>query len=85
MLLSFGVIAHLLRIKRFEVVGKLAILLGFLGYSTAGMVLLFDLGKPFSILASRRLLAAALFVVGNYDVRSAVPDGLDGRNCCQLY
>ncbi|GAB4493719.1 MAG: hypothetical protein Fur0016_30010 [Anaerolineales bacterium] len=28
-------------------VGKLAILLGFLGYSTAGMVLLFDLGKPF--------------------------------------
>lgn len=43
----FGVIVHLLRIKRFEVVGKLAILLGFLGYSTAGMVLLFDLGKPF--------------------------------------
>lgn len=43
----FGVIVHLLRIKRFEVVGKLAILLGFLGYSTAGMVLLFDLGQPF--------------------------------------
>lgn len=43
----FGVIVHLLRIQRFEVVGKLAILLGFLGYSTAGMVLLFDLGKPF--------------------------------------
>lgn len=43
----FGVIVHLLRIKRFEVVGRLAILLGFLGYSTAGMVLLFDLGKPF--------------------------------------
>ncbi len=43
----FGVIVHLLRIKRFEVVGKLAILLGFLGYSAAGMVLLFDLGQPF--------------------------------------
>ncbi|MCG2783545.1 MAG: polysulfide reductase NrfD [Anaerolineae bacterium] len=43
----FGVLVHLLRIKRFEVVGKLAILLGFLGYSTAGMILLFDLGKPF--------------------------------------
>ncbi|MCX7756152.1 MAG: polysulfide reductase NrfD [Anaerolineales bacterium] len=43
----FGVIVHLLGLKRFEVVGKLAILLGFLGYSTAGMVLLFDLGQPF--------------------------------------
>lgn len=43
----FGVIVHLLKIKRFEAVGKLAILLGFLGYSTAGMALLFDLGKPF--------------------------------------
>jgi menaquinone reductase, integral membrane subunit len=42
----FGVIVHLLKIKRFEAVGKLAILLGFLGYSTAGMVLLFDLGRP---------------------------------------
>lgn len=43
----FGVIVYLLRIKRFEVIGKLAVLLGFLGYSTAGMVLLFDLGQPF--------------------------------------
>lgn len=43
----FGVIVHLLKLKRFEAVGKLAILLGFLGYSTAGMVLLFDLGRPF--------------------------------------
>lgn len=43
----FGVLVHLLKIKRFEIVGKLAILLGFLGYSTAGMILLFDLGKPF--------------------------------------
>lgn len=42
----FGVIVHLLGLKRYEVVGKLAILLGFLGYSTAGMVLLFDLGRP---------------------------------------
>lgn len=42
----FGVIVHLLGLKRYEVVGKLAILLGFLGYSTAGMVLLFDLGQP---------------------------------------
>ncbi|GAB1469856.1 polysulfide reductase NrfD [Chloroflexota bacterium] len=42
----FGVIVYLLRLKRFEVVGKLAVLLGFLGYSTAGMVLLFDIGQP---------------------------------------
>ncbi len=42
----FGVIVYLLRVKRFETVGKLAVLLGFLGYSTAGMVLLFDLGQP---------------------------------------
>jgi len=42
----FGVIVYLLRLKRFEVIGKLAVLLGFLGYSTAGMVLLFDLGQP---------------------------------------
>ena len=42
----FGVIVFLLRNKRFETIGKLAILLGFLGYSAAGMVLLFDLGQP---------------------------------------
>ncbi len=42
----FGVIVYLLRIKRFEVIGKLAVLLGFLGYSTAGLVLLMDLGQP---------------------------------------
>ncbi|MBE7535636.1 MAG: polysulfide reductase NrfD [Anaerolineales bacterium] len=42
----FGVIVYLLRLKRFETIGKLAVLLGFLGYSTAGMVLLFDLGQP---------------------------------------
>lgn len=43
----FGVIVYILRIKRFEVIGRLAVLLGFLGYSTAGMVLLFDIGRPF--------------------------------------
>lgn len=42
----FGVIVYLFRLKRFERVGRLAVLLGFLGYSTAGMVLLFDLGQP---------------------------------------
>jgi Ni/Fe-hydrogenase subunit HybB-like protein len=42
----FGVIVYLLRIERFAVVGKLAILLGFLGYSSAGLILLFDLGQP---------------------------------------
>jgi len=42
----FGVIVYPLRVKRFEAMGKLAVLLGFLGYSTAGMVLLFDLGQP---------------------------------------
>lgn len=42
----FGVIVYLLRIERFKRIGMLAVLLGFLGYSTAGMVLLFDLGQP---------------------------------------
>ncbi len=42
----FGVIVYLLRLKRFETVGKLSVLLGFLGYSTAGLVLLMDLGQP---------------------------------------
>lgn len=42
----FGVIVYLLKIERFEVVGRLAVLLGFLGYSAAGMILLFDLGQP---------------------------------------
>lgn len=42
----FGVIVYLLKLKRFEVIGKLAVLLGFLAYSTAGLVLLFDLGQP---------------------------------------
>lgn len=42
----FGVIVFLLRVKRFEIVGKLAVLLGFLGYSSAGLILLFDLGQP---------------------------------------
>jgi molybdopterin-containing oxidoreductase family membrane subunit len=43
---AFGVIVYLLRLKRFEIIGKLAVLLGFLGYSTAGLVLLMDLGQP---------------------------------------
>ncbi len=42
----FGVIVYLLRSKRFEVIGRLAVLLGFLGYSAAGIVLFFDLGQP---------------------------------------
>ncbi|MFN2144814.1 MAG: NrfD/PsrC family molybdoenzyme membrane anchor subunit, partial [Anaerolineales bacterium] len=42
----FGVVVYLLRLKRFEIVGRLAVLLGFLGYSTAGLVLLIDLGQP---------------------------------------
>ena len=42
----FGVIVYLLKIERFKRIGMLAVLLGFLGYSTAGMVLLFDLGQP---------------------------------------
>ncbi|RJP49487.1 MAG: hypothetical protein C4583_12515 [Anaerolineaceae bacterium] len=43
---TFGVIVYLLRIKRMEIIGKLSVLLGFLGYSAAGMILLFDLGQP---------------------------------------
>ncbi|MFZ5911511.1 MAG: NrfD/PsrC family molybdoenzyme membrane anchor subunit [Chloroflexota bacterium] len=46
---TFGVIVYLLRIKRMEVVGKLAVLLGFLGYSAAGLVIFFDLGQPLRI------------------------------------
>ena len=42
----FGVIVYLLKLERFKRIGMLAVLLGFLGYSTAGMVLLFDLGQP---------------------------------------
>ena len=43
----FGVIVYLLRLKRFEIIGKLAVLIGFIGYSTAAMVIWFDLGQPF--------------------------------------
>jgi Ni/Fe-hydrogenase subunit HybB-like protein len=43
---TFGVLVYLFKIKRMEIVGKLSVILGFLGYSTAGMVLLFDLGQP---------------------------------------
>jgi len=42
----FGVIVYILKIKRFEAIGRLAVLLGFLGYSAAGMILLMDLGQP---------------------------------------
>ena len=43
---TFGVLVYLFKMKRMEIVGKLSVILGFLGYSTAGMVLLFDLGQP---------------------------------------
>jgi len=43
---TMGVIVYLFKIKRFEHIGRLAVLLGFLGYTTASMVLLFDLGTP---------------------------------------
>ncbi len=42
----FGVIVYLMKLKRFEIVAKLAVLLGFLGYTAAGMVIWFDLGQP---------------------------------------
>jgi Ni/Fe-hydrogenase subunit HybB-like protein len=41
------VIVYLLRLKRFEIIGKLAVLIGFIGYSSAAMVIWFDLGQPF--------------------------------------
>ena len=41
-----GIIVYILKIERYENVGKLAVLLGFLGYTTAGLVLLFDIGQP---------------------------------------
>jgi Ni/Fe-hydrogenase subunit HybB-like protein len=44
---TMGVIVYLLKLKQFENIGRLAVLIGFLGYSTAGLVLLFDLGQPF--------------------------------------
>jgi len=44
---AMGVIVYILRIKRFENIGKLAVITGFLGYTTAGMILLLDLGQPF--------------------------------------
>jgi Ni/Fe-hydrogenase subunit HybB-like protein len=43
---TMGVIVYLFKLKRFENIGRLAVLLGFLGYTTASMVLLFDLGQP---------------------------------------
>jgi len=43
----FGAIVFLLRLKRFEVMGKLAVTIGFVGYTTAAMVIWFDLGQPF--------------------------------------
>ena len=42
----FGVIVYLLQYKRFQVVGRLAIVLGFLGYSTAALVLFFFFFLP---------------------------------------
>ena len=42
----FGAIVYILQMKQYEAIGKLAVLLGFLGYSTAGLVLLMDLGQP---------------------------------------
>jgi len=43
---SMGVVVYLFRMKRFENVGKLAVLIGFLGYSAAGLTLFFDIGQP---------------------------------------
>jgi Ni/Fe-hydrogenase subunit HybB-like protein len=43
---TLGVIVYILRLKRFENVGKLAVLIGFLGYTSAGIALFFDIGKP---------------------------------------
>lgn len=41
-----GAIVYLLRLNRYANIGKVAILLGFLGYSTAALVLFFDIGQP---------------------------------------
>jgi molybdopterin-containing oxidoreductase family membrane subunit len=42
----FGAMVYILQMKKYEAVGKLAVLLGFLGYSSAGLILLMDLGQP---------------------------------------
>lgn len=41
-----GTTVYILKIKRFENIGKLAVIIGFLGYSTASLVLFFDIGQP---------------------------------------
>ena len=41
-----GVVVYILKIKRYENIGRLAVIIGFLGYSTASLVLFFDLGQP---------------------------------------
>lgn len=42
----FLAVVYLLRIERFKRVAMLGVVLGFLGYSTAGIVLMMDLGQP---------------------------------------
>jgi Ni/Fe-hydrogenase subunit HybB-like protein len=44
---TMGVVVYLLRLKQFENVGRLAVVIGFLGYSAAGIALFFDIGQPF--------------------------------------
>jgi Ni/Fe-hydrogenase subunit HybB-like protein len=46
---AMGLVVFLFKIKRFENIGKLGVLIGFLGYSTAGLTIFFDLGQPFRI------------------------------------
>jgi menaquinone reductase, integral membrane subunit len=43
---TFSAVVYLFRIKRFEPVARMAVFVGFLGYSSAMLVLAMDIGRP---------------------------------------
>ena len=43
---TFSAVVYLLKVRRFEPVARLAVFIGFLGYSAAMMALVMDIGRP---------------------------------------
>lgn len=43
---TFSAVVYLLRVKRFEPLARIAVFVGFLGYSSAMLVLAMDIGRP---------------------------------------
>ena len=74
---TLSAIVYLLGLKHFKPIIRLAVFVGFIGYSCALLTLIMDIGRPDRFLASLGLLEYPFGLVGNYLVHHHLSDHHD--------